>query len=172
MFKRTPLWVIFLSLAFSVWCGKLTNFQSISVVIYYCLFSFFKGLQLQPAFAAVDTATAVVTLNSHQRGTSSSSAVLESSSSTAQQQVFSQARFLQLSRSLSECDSAASVGVAGSEQNMVRMGQLVTVGASISGDTGLDGGVHQILLGSGQTIPVQIMETSSPPTVSKFNGFC
>lgn len=130
------------------------------------LFAQLQGLQLQPAFAAVDTATAVVTLNSHQRGTSSSSAVLESSSSTAQQQVFSQARFLQLSRSLSECDSAASVGVAGSEQNMVRMGQLVTVGASISGDTGLDGGVHQILLGSGQTIPVQIMETSSPPTVT------
>ncbi|XP_051880227.1 calcium-responsive transcription factor-like isoform X4 [Pristis pectinata] len=133
------------------------------------LFAQLQGLQLQPAFTASDTATAVVTLNSHQPGISSSSTVLDSSSPTAQQQVFSQAHFLQLSSSLSECDSAASalVGVAGSEQNMVSMGQLVTVGASISGDTGLDGGVHQILLGSGQTIPVQIMEAASPPTVTQ-----
>ncbi|XP_078260323.1 calcium-responsive transcription factor-like isoform X3 [Rhinoraja longicauda] len=128
------------------------------------LFAQLQGLQLQPAFAAADTATAVVTLNSHQRG---SCAVQESSSPTARQQVFSQAHFLQLSSSLSECDSATSVGMTGSEQNMVSMGQLVTVRASISGDRGLDGGVHQILLGSGQTIPVQIMETSSPPTVTQ-----
>ncbi|XP_072117616.1 calcium-responsive transcription factor [Mobula birostris] len=133
------------------------------------LFAQLQGLQLQPAFAASESTTAVVTLNSHQPAISSSSIVLDSSSPTAQQQVFSQAHFLQFSSSLSECDSAAStlVGVAGSEQNMVSMGQLVTVGPSISGDSGLDGGVHQILLGPGQTFPVQIMEASSPPTVSQ-----
>ncbi|XP_078084825.1 calcium-responsive transcription factor-like isoform X2 [Mustelus asterias] len=134
------------------------------------LFAQLQGLQLQPAFGSSDTTTAVVTLNSHQTGISSPSAVLDSSSPTAQQQhVFSQGHFLQLSSSLSECDSAAStlVGVSVSEQNMVSMGQLVTVGTSVGGDTGLDGGVHQILLGSGQTIPVQIMETSSPSVVTQ-----
>ncbi|XP_048455109.1 calcium-responsive transcription factor isoform X3 [Rhincodon typus] len=133
------------------------------------LFAQLQGLQLQPAFAS-DAAQAVVTLNSHQPGISSPSAVPETSSpTTQQQQVFSQAHFLQLSSSLSECDSAAStlVGVSVSEQNMVSMGQLVTVGASVGGDTGVDRGVHQILLGSGQTIPVQIMETSSPSTVAQ-----
>ncbi|XP_043548990.1 calcium-responsive transcription factor-like isoform X1 [Chiloscyllium plagiosum] len=132
------------------------------------LFAQLQGLQLQPAFASSDAAQAVVTLNSHQPGISSPSAVPETSSPTAQQQqLFNQAHFLQLSSSLSECDSAAStlVGVSVSEQNMVSMGQLVTVGTSVGGDTGLDGGVHQILLGSGQTIPVQIMEASSPSTV-------
>uniref|UniRef100_UPI00398F5833 calcium-responsive transcription factor-like n=1 Tax=Pristiophorus japonicus TaxID=55135 RepID=UPI00398F5833 len=135
----------------------------------FLLLGLMSGLQLQPAFASSDTTT-VVTLNSHQPGISSPSTVLDSSSPTAQQQqVFSQAHFLQLSSSLSGCDSAASalVGVSVSEQNMVSMGQLVTVGASIAGDTGPDGGVHQILLGSGQTIPVQIMEASSPSTVTQ-----
>ncbi|XP_038644416.1 calcium-responsive transcription factor-like isoform X1 [Scyliorhinus canicula] len=134
------------------------------------LFAQLQGLQLQSAFGSSDTTTAVVTLNSHQPGISSPSAVLDSRNPTAQQhQVFSQTHFLQLGSSLSECDSAAStlLGVSGAEQNMVSMGQLVTVGTSIGGDTGLDGGVHQILLGSGQTIPIQIMETSTSATVSQ-----
>ncbi|XP_067844016.1 calcium-responsive transcription factor isoform X2 [Heptranchias perlo] len=138
------------------------------------LFAQLQGLQLQPAFTS-DTTTAVVTLNSHQPGISSPSTVLDSSSPTAQQQqVYSQAHFLQLSSSLSECDSAASalVGVSVSEQNMVSMGQLVTVGAPVGGDTGLDGGVHQILLGPGQTIPVQIMEASSPCIVTAQWAYC
>ncbi|XP_007904077.1 calcium-responsive transcription factor isoform X2 [Callorhinchus milii] len=129
------------------------------------LFAQLQGLQLQPAFSSPDTSTAVVTLSAHQSSITNTLAVLDSSGLEQQeeehQQVFSQDHFLQLSSSLSDCDSAASaiVNVSVSEQN-VR--QLVTVR-----DTGLDGGVHQILLGPGQTIPVQIMDATSPSTVTR-----
>lgn len=57
----------------------------------------------------------------------------------------------------------------GPDQNLAAMDQLVEVG-DVEDAENMEGGVHRILLGNGQTIPIQIID--SHPALSKLKATC
>ncbi|XP_014345621.1 calcium-responsive transcription factor isoform X3 [Latimeria chalumnae] len=130
------------------------------------IFAQLQGLQLQPAFTSADGATTtLIAVNTHQtQNSSSSSELVDSSGSSVANQpvVLGQTHFLQPSATLSENDAAASalVNLSAPDQSLVSVGQLVTVGGVVD-NGGLESGIHRILLGDGQTIPVQIVDEHS-----------
>nr|XP_033800923.1 calcium-responsive transcription factor [Geotrypetes seraphini]XP_033800924.1 calcium-responsive transcription factor [Geotrypetes seraphini]XP_033800925.1 calcium-responsive transcription factor [Geotrypetes seraphini]XP_033800927.1 calcium-responsive transcription factor [Geotrypetes seraphini] len=119
------------------------------------IFAQLQGLQLQPAFTSTE-GTALITINRH-----SSTNLLDPSGNavTNQPLVLNQTQNLSPSASLTKNNTVAStqsnLPVAG--QNIVSMGQLVTV-SSLEGTGDLEGGLHQILLDDGQTIPIRIID--------------
>lgn len=126
-----------------------------------------QGLQLQPTFTSVDGATALIAVNNHSAPNPAS--LLDSIGSviTNHSLLLSQGHNLHTGASLTQSNNAASAigNLPISDQNLVTMGQLVTVGGVE--DTGsLEGGIHQFLLGDVQTIPIRIVDNH--PGLSKF----
>nr|XP_042707681.1 calcium-responsive transcription factor isoform X2 [Chrysemys picta bellii] len=123
------------------------------------IFAQLQGLQLQPTFTSVDGATALIAVNNHSPPNPAS--LLDSIGSviTNHSLVLSQGHNLHTGASLTQSNSAASAigNLPISDQNLVTMGQLVTVGGVE--DTGsLEAGIHQFLLGDVQTIPIRIVD--------------
>ncbi|KAM9123469.1 calcium-responsive transcription factor isoform 3-T3 [Pangshura tecta] len=123
------------------------------------IFAQLQGLQLQPTFTSVDGATALIAVNNHSSPNPAS--LLDSIGSviTNHSLVLSQGHNLPTGASLTQSNNAASAigNLPISDQNLVTMGQLVTVGGVE--DTGsLEGGIHQFLLGDVQTIPIRIVD--------------
>ncbi|XP_043361542.1 calcium-responsive transcription factor isoform X3 [Dermochelys coriacea] len=123
------------------------------------IFAQLQGLQLQPTFTSVDGATALIAVNNHSAPNPAS--LLDSIGSviTNHSLVLSQGHNLHTGASLTQSNNAASAigNLPISDQNLVTMGQLVTVGGVE--DTGsLEGGIHQFLLGDVQTIPIRIVD--------------
>ncbi|XP_068804193.1 calcium-responsive transcription factor isoform X2 [Struthio camelus] len=124
------------------------------------IFAQLQGLQLQSTFTSTNGSTALIAINNH--SPPSPANLLDSIGSvvTSHSVVLSQGRSLQASAGLTRHSSAASAlgHLPGSEQNLVTMGQLVAVGG-VDDPRSLEGGVHQILLGDVQTIPVRIVDS-------------
>nr|XP_006130566.1 calcium-responsive transcription factor isoform X1 [Pelodiscus sinensis] len=123
------------------------------------IFAQLQGLQLQPTFTSMDGATALIAVNNHSPPNPAS--ILDSLGSviTNHSLVLSQGHNLHSGSSLTQSNSTASAlgNLPISDQNLVTMGQLVTVGGVE--DTGsLEGGIHQFLLGDVQTIPIRIVD--------------
>ncbi|KAG6939024.1 calcium responsive transcription factor [Chelydra serpentina] len=132
------------------------------------IFAQLQGLQLQPTFTSVDGATALIAVNNHSPPNPAS--LLDSIGSviTNHSLVLSQGHNLHTGASLTQSNNAASAigNLPISDQNLVTMGQLVTVGGVE--DTGsLEGGIHQFLLGDVQTIPIRIVD--SHPALTEEN---
>ncbi|XP_073162568.1 calcium-responsive transcription factor isoform X2 [Lepidochelys kempii] len=133
------------------------------------IFAQLQGLQLQPTFTSVDGATALIAVNNHSAPNPAS--LLDSIGSviTNHSLVLSQGHNLHTGASLTQSNNAASAigNLPISDQNLVTMGQLVTVGGVE--DTGsLEGGIHQFLLGDVQTIPIRIVD-NHPALSSKLD---
>lgn len=122
-----------------------------------------QGLHLQSTFTSTNGSTAL-TVHSN---SSPSPASLDSigSAITNHSLVLSRGCSLQASAGLTQHSAAASASLTppGSDQSLVTMGQLVTAGG-VDDSRSLEG-VHQILLGDAQTIPVRIV--NSHPELSK-----
>ncbi|NXY81789.1 CARTF factor, partial [Alcedo cyanopectus] len=120
-----------------------------------------QGLQLQPAFTSTNGPTALIAVNNH---SSSIPGRLDSigSAVTNHSLLLSQRHSLLSDTALTEHSAAASSfgTLPGSDQSLVSMGQLVAVGEGE--DSRSQGGVHQIVLGDVQTIPVRLVDTSHP----------
>lgn len=79
-----------------------------------------------------------------------------------------QSQNLQTDTCLTQNNIASTVGnLSGPDQNLVAMDQLVDVG-DVEDAENLEGSVHRILLGNGQTIPIQIID--SHPALSKLKS--
>ncbi|XP_074857152.1 calcium-responsive transcription factor isoform X2 [Carettochelys insculpta] len=123
------------------------------------IFAHLQGLQLQPTFTSVDGATALIAVNNHSPPNTTN--LLDSIGNviTNHSLVLSQGHSLHTGASLTQSNRTASPlgNLPISDQNLVTMGQLVTVGGVQ--DTGsLEGGIHQFLLGDVQTIPIRIVD--------------
>uniref|UniRef100_A0A8B9SEE0 Calcium responsive transcription factor n=1 Tax=Apteryx owenii TaxID=8824 RepID=A0A8B9SEE0_APTOW len=121
------------------------------------IFAQLQGLQLQSTFTSTNGSTALIAVNNH--SPPSPASLLDSIGSAITNQL-SQEHSLQVSTGLTQHGTAGSAfgHPPGSEQSLVTMGQLVAVGG-IDDPRSLEGGVHQILLGDVQTIPVRIMDS-------------
>lgn len=79
-----------------------------------------------------------------------------------------QSESLQTDTCLTQNNIASTVdNLSGPDQSLAAMDQLVDVG-DVEDAENLEGSVHRILLGNGQTIPIQIID--SHPTLSKLNS--
>ncbi|NXF88226.1 CARTF factor, partial [Eubucco bourcierii] len=132
------------------------------------IFAQLQGLQLQSTFTSTNGPTTLI-INSN---SPPSPASLDSvgSAVTNHSLVLSRGRSLQASAGLTQHSTAAlaSGTSPGSGQSLVTMGQLVTVGGV--DDSRNLGGVHQILLGDVQTIPVRIVNSHPEFTEENTEG--
>ncbi|KAM6398691.1 calcium-responsive transcription factor isoform 2-T4 [Pluvialis apricaria] len=130
------------------------------------IFAQLQGLQLQSTFTSTNGSTALIAVNNH--SPPSPASLLDSIGSAISNHslVLSQGHSLQAGAGLTEHSAAASAfgTLPGSDQSLVTMGQLVAVGG-VDDSRSLEGGVHQILLGDVQTIPVRIVD--SHPALSQ-----
>ncbi|XP_026709019.1 calcium-responsive transcription factor isoform X5 [Athene cunicularia] len=133
------------------------------------IFAQLQGLQLQSTFTSTNGSTALIAVNNH--SPSSPASLLDSigSAVTNHSLVLSQGHSLQAGAGLTQYSAAASAfgTPPGSDQSLVTMGQLVAVGG-VDDSRSLEGGVHQILLGDVQTIPVRIVD--SHPALTEENS--
>ncbi|NXA30030.1 CARTF factor, partial [Ibidorhyncha struthersii] len=123
------------------------------------IFAQLQGLQLQSTFTSANGSTTLIAVNNH--SSPSPASLLDSIGSAVSNHslVLSQGHSLQAAAGLTEHSAAASAfgTLPGSDQSLVTMGQLVAVGGV--DDSRSRGGVHQILLGDVQTIPVRIVDS-------------
>ncbi|XP_054685047.1 calcium-responsive transcription factor isoform X2 [Grus americana] len=106
------------------------------------IFAQLQGLQLQSTFTSTNGSTALIAGHSLQAGAG-----------------------------LTRHSTAASAfgTLPGSDQSLVTMGQLVAVGG-VDDSRSLEGGIHQILLGDVQTIPVRIVDSHPALTEENTEG--
>ncbi|XP_029462150.1 calcium-responsive transcription factor isoform X3 [Rhinatrema bivittatum] len=123
------------------------------------IFAQLQGLQFQPAFTSTDGTTALITINHHSSPCPANLLEPTGSTITSHPLVLNQSHNLSPIASLSQNGTTASTlsNLPVPSQNLVSMGQLVTV-SSVEGTGDLEGGVHQILLEDGQTIPIRIVD--------------
>ncbi|XP_041118788.1 calcium-responsive transcription factor-like isoform X3 [Polyodon spathula] len=128
--------------------------------------------QLQPTFNPHDGLPALMAVNAQPLpAVSQATEILDSGSlSTSQPLLLSPTQFLQPSASLSENVMAPPtlVNVSIPDPSLLGMGQLVAVSAV--GESSMEGGMHQILLEDGQTIPVDIVD--DPASIAQNNSVC
>ncbi|NXN14519.1 CARTF factor, partial [Indicator maculatus] len=132
------------------------------------IFAQLQGLQLQSTSTSTNGSTAFI-VNSNSRPSPASQDSL-GSAITSHSLVFSQGHSLQASVDLTQCSAATSASGTppDSDQSLVTMGQLVTVGG-VDDSRSLEG-VHQILLGDVQTIPVRIVNSHPDLTEENTEG--
>ncbi|NWQ63183.1 CARTF factor, partial [Neopipo cinnamomea] len=122
------------------------------------IFAQLQGLQLQPAFTSTNGSTALIAVNNH--SPPSPAGLLDSlgSAVTSHSLTLSQGHSLQAGAGLAQHSAAASAfgTPPGSEQSLPTMGHLGPAGGA--DDSRSLEGVHQILLGDVQTIPIQIVD--------------
>ncbi|XP_032715940.1 calcium-responsive transcription factor isoform X5 [Lontra canadensis] len=132
------------------------------------IFTQLQGLQLQPRFTSPDGSPAVISVNNHP--SSSPSRLLDSLESTVMNNnslLLGQSHSLQTDTCLTPNSSiiaSTMTSLPGPDQNLAAMDQLVEVG-DVEDAENMEGGVHRILLGNGQTIPIQIID--SHPAISR-----
>lgn len=129
------------------------------------IFAQLQGLQLQSAFTSTNGSAALLAVNNH---SPSSPAGLLGGAIGSHSLALSQGHSLQAGAGLTQ-DSAAVPAfgaLPASDQSLVAMGQLVPA-EGVDDSRGLEGGMHQILLGDVQTIPVRIVD--SQPALSEEN---
>ncbi|XP_044097282.1 calcium-responsive transcription factor isoform X7 [Neovison vison] len=132
------------------------------------IFTQLQGLQLQPRFTSPDGPSAVISVNNHP--SSSPSRLLDSLESTVLNNnslLLGQSHSLQTDTCLTSNSSiiaSTMTSLPGPDQNLAAMDQLVEVG-DVEDAENMEGGVHRILLGNGQTIPIQIID--SHPALSR-----
>ncbi|XP_053515213.1 calcium-responsive transcription factor isoform X2 [Artibeus jamaicensis] len=123
------------------------------------IFTQLQGLQLQPRFASPDGSPALIPVNNHP--SSSPSRLLDSIGSAIMNNnslQLGQSQNLQTDTCLTQNSTASTGGnLSGPDQNLVAVDQLVDVG-DVEDAENLEGSVHRILLGNGQTIPIQIID--------------
>ncbi|KAM8806790.1 calcium-responsive transcription factor [Eudromia elegans] len=121
------------------------------------IFAQFQGLQLQSTLSPANGSTALIAANNH--SPPSSAGLLDPVGSAITTQI-SRDQSLQVSTSLTQRSTAGcALGHSpGSEHSLVTTGQLAAA-RGVDDPRGLEGDVHQILLGDGQTIPVRIMDS-------------
>ncbi|NXI58243.1 CARTF factor, partial [Chloroceryle aenea] len=131
------------------------------------IFAQLQGLQLQPTFTSTSGSTALIAVNNHSSCIPGSLASV-GSTVTNHSLILSQGHSLQADPTLMEHSTAASSfgTLPGSDQNLVTMDQLVAVG-EVDDSRSQEGGVHQILLGDVQTIPVRLVD--SHPALTEEN---
>ncbi|NWV71533.1 CARTF factor, partial [Malurus elegans] len=121
------------------------------------IFTQLQGLQLQSTFTSTNGSTTLIAVNNH---SPSPANLLDSlgSAITSHLPALSQGHSLQVGASLTQHSAAPSAfgTLPGSDQGLVAMGQLVPAGG-VGDSRSTEGGVHQILLGDVQTIPVRIV---------------
>ncbi|XP_075612492.1 calcium-responsive transcription factor isoform X4 [Balearica regulorum gibbericeps] len=135
------------------------------------IFAQLQGLQLQSTFTSTNGSTALIAVNNH--SPPSPASVLDSTGSaiTNHSLVLGQGHSLQAGAGLTQHSTAASAfgTLPGSDQSLVTMGQLVAVGG-VDDSRSLEGGIHQILLGDVQTIPVRIVDSHPALTEENTEG--
>ncbi|NWR28661.1 CARTF factor, partial [Tachuris rubrigastra] len=122
------------------------------------IFAQLQGLQLQSAFTSTNGTTALIAVNNHSPPSPASLLDSLGSAITSHSLTLSQGHSLQAGAGLTQHSAAASAfgTPPGSDQSLATMGQLVPAGG-VDDSRSLEG-VHQILLGDVQTIPVQIVD--------------
>ncbi|MGH0167611.1 UNVERIFIED_CONTAM: hypothetical protein FKN15_052855 [Acipenser sinensis] len=137
----------------------LSSFSSLQPKIFAQL----QGIHLQPTFNLHDGLPALMAVNAQPLpAVSQATEILDSGSlSTSHPLLLSPTQFLQPSASLSENVMAPPtlVNVSIPDPSLLGMGQLVAVSAV--GESSMEGGMHQILLEDGQTIPVHIVDDTA-----------
>ncbi|NXX40349.1 CARTF factor, partial [Tricholaema leucomelas] len=131
------------------------------------IFAQLQALQLQSTFTSTNGSTALIVKSN----SPPSPASLDPTGSaiTNHSLVLSRGHSLQASAGLTQHSAAASASrtTPGSDQSLVTMGQLVTVGA-VDDSRSLE--AHQILLGDVQTIPVRIVNSHPELTEENTEG--
>ncbi|KAM4776690.1 calcium-responsive transcription factor isoform 2-T3 [Cyanocitta cristata] len=124
------------------------------------IFAQLQGLQLQSTFTSTNGSTALIAVNNHSPPSPSSFLDSLGGAITSHSLALSQGHSLQAGAGLTQRSAAAAAfgTLPGSDQSLVAMGQLVPAGG-VDDSRSLEGGVHQILLGDVQTIPVQIVDS-------------
>lgn len=125
-----------------------------------------QGLQLQSTFTSTNGSTALLAVNNHSPPSPASLLDSLGSAISSHSPALSQGHSLQGGAGLAQ-DSAAVPAfgtLPGSDQSLAAMGQLIPAEGE-DDSRSLEGGVHHILLGDGQTIPVRVVD--SQPALSK-----
>ncbi|XP_042639900.1 calcium-responsive transcription factor isoform X3 [Tyto alba] len=135
------------------------------------IFAQLQGLQLQSTFTSTNGSTALITVNNHSPPSPASLLDSIGSAITSHSLVLSQGHSLQAGAGLAQHNAAASAfgTLPGTDQSLVTMGQLVAVGG-VDDSRSLEGGVHQVLLGDVQTIPVRIVDSHPALTEENTEG--
>ncbi|XP_030343279.1 calcium-responsive transcription factor isoform X4 [Strigops habroptila] len=135
------------------------------------IFAQLQGLQLQSTFTSTNGSTALIAVNNHSPPSPASLLDSTGSAVTSHPLVLSQGHSLQTGAGLTQHSTATSAfgTPPGPDQSLVTMGQLVAVGG-VDDSRSLEGGVHQILLGDLQTIPVRIVDSHRALTEENAEG--
>ncbi|XP_027493237.1 calcium-responsive transcription factor isoform X1 [Corapipo altera] len=134
------------------------------------IFAQLQGLQLQSAFTSTNGSTALIAVNNHSPPSPASLLDSLGSAITSHSLTLNQGHNLQAGAGLTQHGAAASAfgTPPGSDQSLATMGQLVPAGG-VNDSRSLEG-VHQILLGDVQTIPVQIVDNHPALTEENTEG--
>ncbi|KFP85025.1 Calcium-responsive transcription factor [Apaloderma vittatum] len=133
------------------------------------IFAQLQRLQLQSTLTSTNGSTALIAVNNHSPPSPASLLDSIGSAVTSPSLVLSQGPGLQGGAGLTRHSTAAFGTPPGSAQSLVTMGQLVAVGG-VDDSRSPEGGVHQILLGDVQTIPVQIVDSHPALTEEDTEG--
>ncbi|NXX94907.1 CARTF factor, partial [Centropus bengalensis] len=129
------------------------------------IFAQLQGLQLQSTFTSTNGSTALLAVNNHSPPSPPSLLDSMGSAVTNHSLGIGQGHSLQGAGLTQHSAAASALGSSpGSDQSLLPMGQLEAVGG-VDDSRSLEGGVHQVLLGDVQTIPIRIVD--SHPSLSK-----
>ncbi|XP_068052277.1 calcium-responsive transcription factor isoform X2 [Anomalospiza imberbis] len=135
------------------------------------IFAQLQGLQLQSAFTSTNGSTALLAVNNH--SSPSPAGLLDSLGGAigSHSLALSQGQSLQAGAALTQDSAAAPAfgALPGSDQSLVAMGQLVPA-EGVDDSRGLEGGMHQILLGDVHTIPLRIVDSQPALTEENTEG--
>ncbi|NXA95823.1 CARTF factor, partial [Melanocharis versteri] len=136
----------------------LSSFSSLQPKIFAQL----QGLQLQSTFTSANGSPALLAVNN--RSPPSPASLLDSlgSAVTSHSLALGQGHGLPAAAGLTQHSAAAPAfgTLPGSDQSLDAMGQLLPAGG-VDDSRSLEGGVHQMLLGDVQTIPVRIVDSQT-----------
>ncbi|XP_032920653.1 calcium-responsive transcription factor-like isoform X1 [Catharus ustulatus] len=135
------------------------------------IFAQLQGLQLQSTFTSANGSTALLAVNNHSPPSPASLLDSLGSAISSHSLALSQGHGLQAGAGLTQDSSAVPTfgALSGSDQSLVAMGQLVPA-EGVDDSRSLEGGVHQILLGDVQTIPVRIVDSQPALTEENTEG--
>ncbi|XP_065526163.1 calcium-responsive transcription factor isoform X8 [Lathamus discolor] len=124
------------------------------------IFAQLQGLQLQSTFNSTNGSTALIAVNNHSPPSPASLLDSTGSAVTNHPLLLSQGHSLQAGAGLTQHSTTTSAfgTPPGLDQSLVTMSQLIALGG-VDDSRSLGGGVHQILLGDVQTIPVRIVDS-------------
>ncbi|NXY63554.1 CARTF factor, partial [Callaeas wilsoni] len=124
------------------------------------IFAQLQGLQLQSTFTSTNGSTALIAVNNHSPPSPASLLDSLGSAVTSHSLALGQGQSLQAGAGRPQHSAAAPAfgTLPGSDQSLLAMGQLVPAGGG-DDSRSLEGGVHQILLGDVQTIPVRLVDS-------------